>query len=134
MHQPAITLLRSASVCHPTAVWILIHQYLICWDATFLDSILLGFGFLLIALQLQANNRVILQTKFCWPDCCERSWQLWCYHLGLGIEVNKRLSKRGFKLLERIWDPKKVRQMYFIKDNVWRYAVWWLGLILRLDG
>ena len=93
---------------HPTAILILIHQYPICWDAIFLDSILLGLGFLLIALQLQANDKVILQTKFDWFDCCERSWQLRCRDLGLDIEVNERPSKREFRLLERIYDPRRL--------------------------
>ena len=35
----------------------------ICWETTFLDSILLGTGSSLIALQLQANDWVILQIN-----------------------------------------------------------------------
>ena len=45
--------------CHLTIVLISTNQYSICWDVTFLDSIPLGFGWLLIALQLQADNAFI---------------------------------------------------------------------------
>ena len=103
---------------HSGAVLIPIHQYPICWDASFLDSILLGFGFPLTALQLQANDGVILQIKFGWPDHYERSWQLWCRHAGLDIKVNKRLSKQGFRLLERIRDLRRLGRMCFVKDKV----------------
>ena len=48
-------IIEKHSSCHSTVVSIPIHQYSICWDATFLDSIPLGFEFPLIALQLQAN-------------------------------------------------------------------------------
>ena len=114
---------------HSTAVLISTHQNPICWDIIFHDLIPFGFGFPLIALRLQADNRVILKTKFGWPDWCERSWQLRCRHVGFGIEVSKEFSKRGFRLLKRIWDPRKLRRMYFVKDKIWRHASWWLGLM-----
>ena len=40
------------------------YHLFICWETTFLDSIPLGTGFSLIALQLRANDWVILQINF----------------------------------------------------------------------
>ena len=39
------------------------YHLLICWETTFLNSILLGTGSFFIALQLQANDWVILQIN-----------------------------------------------------------------------
>ena len=39
------------------------YHLLICWETTFLDSILLGIESSLIALQLRANDWVILQIN-----------------------------------------------------------------------
>ena len=54
-----ILFVRKRFFRHLTAILISTHQHPICWDATFLDSILLGFGSPLIVLQLQANDTFI---------------------------------------------------------------------------
>ena len=69
VHKPLSHLLRSPlaailfvgkrSLHYPTAVLISTHQYPIDWDATFFDSISLGFGSPLIALQLWADDAFI---------------------------------------------------------------------------
>ena len=40
------------------------YYFPICWKMTFFNSILLGIGYSLIALQLQANDWVILHINF----------------------------------------------------------------------
>ena len=55
----AILFVGKHSLRHPTAVLTSTHQHPICWDATFLDSILLGFRLPLIALQLRADDAFI---------------------------------------------------------------------------
>ena len=51
--------IEKRSLRYPTTVVISTHQHPICWDATFHDSIPLGFGSLLIALQMQADDAFI---------------------------------------------------------------------------
>ena len=68
-HQPLSHFLRSPPAAilfflkafppSSTAVLIFTHQHPICWDTTFLDSILLEFWSPLIALQLQADDAFI---------------------------------------------------------------------------
>ena len=54
---PAVILfVGKRSLRHPIAVLTSTHQYPIYWDATFFDSIPLGFGSLFIVLQLRADD------------------------------------------------------------------------------
>ena len=55
----AILFIWKCFIQYLTAVSIFTHQYLICWDAIFLDLIPLGFELPLIVLQLRANNALI---------------------------------------------------------------------------
>ena len=54
-----ITLLK----CSQPSSLLSSYYLFICWETTFLDSILLGTGSFFIALQLRANDWVILQIN-----------------------------------------------------------------------
>ena len=89
------------------------------FDSYWLISHLLGYSlswFNSVRIWITSYSLAITSQ---WQDHpTDQVWLIQLLQNKLAFRVNKKLSKWEFRLLEQIWDPRKLGQLYFVEDKV----------------